>query len=786
MKVPRRISRVKIAVALLLGGAGVAALCVPQGCSKIGGSLANADGATIYRKDCARCHGPNGEGVADKYETSLYGLRSLESLTKYIGRTMPEDDAGKYKGTPGASNVAAYIYNAFYSREARARNNPVRIQLARLTVAQFQNSVSDIVASFRDTPNLGTERGLKGDYKDWHMVKDKQTRDTKFERVDPVVDFDFGDKTPDPRVDTERFSINWRGSLIADATGWYEFRLSTRNGARLFVNQGRDADKGRQQEERPPLIDGWVVSGTDVRELTGRTFLVGGRAYPLVFEFFKSKEKLSSVKLEWKPPHGAWAVIPQENLSPVTVPTVMVVQTPFPADDASEGFERGTSASKEWDRAVTDAAMEVANDVTENLRSLAGSGDDKAKLKKFCADFTARAFRRPLTDEQKKLYVDDQFAAEDDAVRAVKRCVILAIKSPRFLYPESFAKTPDDWAVAARLALTLWDSAPDRKLMDAAAAGKLHTPEQVQTEIRRMVADQRARLKVRDFFEHWLAMDEAEQISKDAQVFPGFEEATIADARESLLRFTAHVVWSDASDFRELLRANYLFLNPRLAKFYGGEAKGPGFSKVEFDPKQRAGVFTHPFLMSAFSYPKQTSPIRRGVFITRNVMGRFLKPPPKALAFPDDKFHPSLTMRQKTEQLTREDSCMVCHAVINPVGFSLESYDAVGRFRTKDNDKPVDPTGDYPTSDGQSVEIKNARDLAEYTATSDEARRSFVEQMFQHLAKQHIGGYGSGVSDELDALFAKSNCNIRELMVEITKKTVLHGGEATKQVADKK
>ena len=94
--------------------------------------------------------------------------------------------------------------------------------------------------------------------------------------------------------------------------------------------------------------------------------------------------------------------------------------------------------------------------------------------------------------------------------------------------------------------------------------------------------------------------------------------------------------------------------------------------------------------------------------------------PPKALAFPDDKFHPSLTMRQKTEQLTKEDSCMVCHAVINPLGFSLENYDAVGRYRTRDNNKPVNTETDYPTSDGNVVELKGPRDLAKFTADSAE------------------------------------------------------------------
>lgn len=757
-----------------------------SGCASTGGATAKS-GAAIYQNDCARCHGKTGEGVAGKYDGSLYGERTIPSLARYISKTMPDDDPGIYKGA-AATNIAEYVYNAFYSRQARARNHPERIELAHLTTAQLLNSMADLVGSFREGNAIGTERGLQADYLDYHKVADKQNRDTIFSRRDDKIDFDFSDKTPDARIVTDQFSMKWRGSLIAEDTGWYEFRIKTKNGARLFLNADRNDAVKQHDGERTPFIDGWVVSGADERELSGRMYLLGGRAYPMNFEFFKSKEKLASVKLEWKPPHQTWEVIPKENLAPVRAPIVTVISTPFPPDDSSAGYDRGTSVAKEWDHAVTDAAVELANEIASHLSSIgninADAPDRDAKLKAFCEKFASRAFRRPLTAEQKKMYIDDQFAAAADSLMAVKRVILLVIKSPRFLYPDLGPAKPDDYSVASRLALSMWDSLPDKTLREAAESGKLHTEQQVADQIRRMMNDDRVKFKIRGFFEHWLAMEAAEEISKDKKTYPDFSDEIIADSRESLQRFVESVVWSEKSDFRELLLADYLYLNPRLAKFYGAPTpKGDDFERIAIDPQQRAGIFTHPYLLSAFAYTKNTSPIKRGVFLTRNVMGRYLKPPPKAIAFPDDKFPADLTMREKVTQLTREETCMVCHAVINPIGFSLENYDAVGRYRTRDNNKPVDPATDYPTSDGNVVELKGPRDLAKYAAESAEAQMGFVAQLFHHTVKQPPGAYGIDTLDQMHDKFVKSGFNIRQMLVEITKMTALRGVEEPKQMA---
>src|SRR5437879_4715199 len=151
-----------------------------------------------------------------------------------------------------------------------------------------------------------------------------------------------------------------------------------------------------------------------------------------------------------------------------------------------------------------------------------------------------------------------------------------------------------------------------------------------------MLGDPRARAKVQYFLRHWLQMDRVENLSKDDKLYPDFTPAIVADLRTSLNIFLETTMWSGGSDYRALLLADYLYLNNRLADFYGVNTNGTDdFVKMTVGLSQRSGVLTHPYLLAAFSYQKLTSPIHRGVFLTRNIVGRALRPPPMAMTFKD-------------------------------------------------------------------------------------------------------------------------------------------------------
>ena len=199
------------------------------------------------------------------------------------------------------------------------------------------------------------------------------------------------------------------------------------------------------------------------------------------------------------------------------------------------------------------------------------------------------------------------------------RVVLLVLKSPQFLYRELDGGS-DGYDVASRLSFGLWDSLPDAELLREAAAGRLATRERVTRQAERMLADPRAQAKVRDFLLLWLRVDQDRDLSKDPKQYPGFDTAAASDLRTSLELFLNQVVWSEKSDYRDLLLFDKVFLNGRLAKLYGVNLPPDApFQPVALDSDRRAGVLTHPYLMASFAYMDSSSPIHRSRSSTINV-----------------------------------------------------------------------------------------------------------------------------------------------------------------------
>lgn len=750
-----------------------------------GGQVETGQG--IFKEECARCHGPMGQGTK-RTTRALQGEKSPFQLFELVKRSMPDDDPGSCTDDE-YRKVAAYIYDAFYSADAQARLHPPRVMLSHLTVGQYRSSVADLIATFRPAAHADARHGLHGEYFNSRQVRGGRPL---IDRIDPQVDFDFGTDGPRadpqaveaadaPQFSPDQFSVQWEGSVFANETGDYDFVVRTDQALRLWVN---DPNK--------PLIDAMVKSGNDT-EYRGTIFLIAGRSYPIRLQISKGRQlskqernkgvhvtARESVALLWKRPgRQADEVIGERYLSPGQAPEVAVIATPFPPDDRSYGWERGTAVSKEWFDATADAAMDLAGYVDAHLAELAGvsatASDRRAKLRAFCLAFAERAFRRPLTQAETRELVDRQFEAAPNLDLAVKRVVIRVMIAPEFLYPGAFDKLAsagvphaDEYGVASRLALVLWDSLPDRALLKAAAEGKLSTREQIARQARRMLDDPRARLKIRQALLAWLRVDQPPDLVKDAKAFPDFNPAVAADLRTSLELFLDDVVSSDASDYRQLLLSDTVFLNGRLARFYGADLpQGAGFTKVKL-PLHGSGVLTQPYMLATFAYPAASSPIHRGVFIIRGILGYTLDPPANSAFVPlPPTSHPELTTRQRVTLQTGPESCATCHSMINPLGFTLEGFDAVGRTRDTEKGKPIDISGSYETRDGSIARFAGPRDLAEFLANSDQAHDAFVQHMFQYFVKQPLRAYGLQEPKELRESFARTGYNIRKLLVEI-------------------
>lgn len=755
-------------------------------------------GRAIFLEQCADCHGADGQGVAGAYESPLEGDLSIKQLIAYVAETMPEGHPEACVGDD-ARLVTQFFMNAFYTREARLRNNPPKIEFSRLTIDQYHNAVTDVMRPIMGEGWLSDRRGLTGRY----SPNGRQfTRAVAFSRIDPRIDFDFADAIPEYHPayeDSEEFGMEWTGGLIAPSTGTYDIFVRSENGFRVFLN--------RAPWDQEALIDNWVDANEG--EYRASIKLRAGRVYPLTIQYQKYKEPTANISLEWKPPHGVRQVIPQSNLSPDSFPYLVNLQTEFPPDDSTTGYERGTSVSTEWDRATTRGAMEVLDFVRRNrdaIERLGHSGqkykgqptntrrskrrrsgkmspDDKLKhLQGLSETFVRTAFRRPLEDREQQLFVERAFEGSQSPESAFERVVLMTLKSPQFLYLPGFDQQPTAFDVATRMSMLLYDSLPDLSLLEAAESGALLDEDRIKQQAWRLVHQQGTRVKIQKFFNQWLETERAAEGTKDEEAFPGFDDQLVASLRKSLEMLVEDVVWSDESDFRVLLTSDTIFMDRRMADFYAldwdevvqrdsqvdsNSDDNGHFVAITFEPEQRAGLLTHPFLMAGFSYHRNTSPIHRGVFVAKRIIGRTLKSPPVEVEPLEEDFDPTMTTRERVAHQTKGTMCQSCHSIINPLGFSFEHFDAVGKYRETEKSKRIDSASSYMTPDGQMHSWNSATELSEFLVSSEDVHRNFIEQLFQFMARQPLAAYGTKQSDQLLEKFQGSGFNVKNLIVEM-------------------
>ena len=746
-------------------------------------------GSQIYKQTCQSCHGKSGQGIEDQYEHALVGDLSVGSLTELISRTMPEEDPDTCTGEDAAA-VATYIHTTFYSEAARVRNRPPRIAMSRLTGEQLRQSIADLYGHFTKPPAISDQRGAKATY---YNGTSRKSEELQIDRVDNVIDFEFGTESPGDGIDPKSYLIHWKGSLKVDKTGRYQIVLRSSCSCMMeFGSRNRELINNHVQSE-----------GRD--EFRRDIFLTAGRAYPFEISFLQRKRKTKQpparVSLSWIPPGGIEEVIPQQNLIPEQLADTFALQAKLPPDDRSYGYDRGTSVSRQWDESTTATAIEFAEVVIKELypkyrhRYRNETDKNRSILKRFLAEIVTVAFRGKLDDAAHNLYIDQQVALSEDDGEAIRRAMLLALKSPRFLYPTLNTKHNRSQRTANRLALVMHDSLPSAPwLVNSAANDKLQNDAQLTNAARRMVDDYRTHAKTLTFLNEWLGLENTDEITKDTEQFPGFDPHTIQDLKKSMNRFLLDFIESETSDFRQLLQADWRYTTKRLENYYGSAWRSdmaksqpedsedtkkdqdiehdvaqiePVLTRSIRDREIHAGVLSHPLIMSNLAYHRTTSPIHRGVFLTRRTLGRVLRPPDDSFTPLSAELHPDLTTRERVQLQTGEINCQACHEQINSLGFAFEHFDATGRFRHKEKAKQINAAGSYTDRNGKRVEFNGARELADYLAQSEDCHQAFVEAAFEHFVKQPISAYGSETADKITHSFRDSGYNIRELLITI-------------------
>ena len=335
---------------------------------------------------------------------------------------------------------------------------------------------------------------------------------------------------------------------------------------------------------------------------------------------------------------------------------------------------------------------------------------EQACARKILTGLARRAYRRPVTPADLKPLMavfDAGRAARGSFDAGIQWGLERLLSDPDFLLrveaqPAGLKPgTPyrvDDLALASRLSFFLWSTIPDDELLTVAAQGRLHNPVVLEAQVKRMLRDDRAGSLIANFFGQWLTLRTLANQRPDTKAFPEFDE----NLRRAFQQETELFLRSQFMDDRpatELLTANYTFVNERLARHYGIPfVRGSHFRRVQYPDDRRAGILGQGSILTVTSYAHRTSPVLRGAWVLRNLLGVPPPPPPANVPpFPesDGKTQPR-TVREKMEQHRKNPVCAACHGQMDPLGFALENFDAVGAWRTKDAGFAIDSSGTFP------------------------------------------------------------------------------------------
>lgn len=403
------------------------------------------------------------------------------------------------------------------------------------------------------------------------------------------------------------------------------------------------------------------------------------------------------------------------------------------------------------------------------------------------SEFGRKAFRRPLSaDEQARFetLIATGATLEAPADEVAQYILNAMLVSPSFLQRSEIDETPaatgdyalSQYEIASRMSFMLWDSMPDDVLSAAADAGELVSKEQILAQAVRMLDDPRARPAVADFHEQYMHMQQGTRwhdVTHDAAAFPAFTDTLVPSAIEETKRFFDHIVFDSGGSFADLLTSPVGFVNASNAAVYGLDPAqyGEEFVQVDLDAATRPGILTRAGFLNANSAYDRSHPILRGAFITKEVLGVELDPPPAGAAQTELPEGADLdTNRKQVEEQTGGGACANCHEVfVNPPGFVLENYDAMGVWQTTERTSgaAIDPNANV-FIDGVSVPTGSALELMSNIANSYDANHFYAEKWVSFGYQRNYTAEDLCYIDELTDRMVAGGYTVKNLITDLT------------------
>ena len=698
---------------LVLIGGGVAATTAVVG-AQAPATLAGPEAVTrVLDQYCVTCHNARlktADLVLDGLDPSDVALNTAtweQVVRKLRQRAMPP--AGRPRPEDATSDaLATWLETSLDSAAAAAPDPGRRPALHRLSRTEYRNAVRDLLALDDLPKELDIEVMLPADNatSGFDNLADLLfVSPTLMERylgaARKISRLAVGDPTMLPIVDTYRIDRD----LVQDrhVEG---LPLGTRGGTRVRTHLPLDGEylitvefprAAREPNDVEVSVDGERVAlftvGENPPERLGTGVFIPG-ADPDMQVRVALGAGPRDIAVAFLPKSGAVAGgVVRSARSRSRQPSIasLIISGPYGADGGGDTPSRRRIFSC---RPGTGAA----------------TGDQQACAREILSTTARRAYRRPVTEQdlERLLPFYEQGRAEGGFERGIQRAIERLLVSPEFLFrverdPVGVAAGDvyrvSDLELASRLSFFLWSSIPDDELLDRAVRGELGQPGVLDQQVRRMLADPRSAALVTNFAEQWLFLRDIELKEPDTGYFPEFDENLRQAFRRETELFIDSILRDDRSVL-ELLTANHTFVNERLAKHYGiPHVYGSHFRRVEQTDDNRRGLLGQGSILTLTSYANRTSPVLRGKWILENLLASPPPPDVPGLKETTDDGQPR-SMREAMEQHRVNPACASCHQRMDPLGFALENFDAIGRWRTLSESKtPIDATGQLPNGD---------------------------------------------------------------------------------------
>jgi len=390
------------------------------------------------------------------------------------------------------------------------------------------------------------------------------------------------------------------------------------------------------------------------------------------------------------------------------------------------------------------------------------------------------AYRRPPTESELEVLLSIFDLGRENELGYTESLALMwkaILVSPQFLFITPAAEVDskekvvplDDYQLASRLSYLLWSAPPDDELAKLADKGELHKVEVLRAQIERLLQHERSRALFDGFGAQWLRVGELKNQTFDPKLFPQMSPALREAMIEEVRLFFESIVHENQSVL-QFMDSDYTFVNEPLAQLYGLEQSitGPKMRRVQLDDPNRGGILGMPATLATTSFPNRTSPVRRGVWVLEQVLGERVPPPPPdvpELEEQEQKSFEGLTLRQRTELHQSEATCANCHKVLDPIGFGLENFDAIGRWRDKNTaGVSIDSAGSLPSGESFSTPAQLKRLLAQ---RKEDVARNLTERLMAYALGRTLEGYDEVVVDQLMVKISQDDYRMRTMITEV-------------------